>query len=384
MIDVLHLIQTLRLGGAERNLYNLVRAMDAGAVRNHVGYCYGGEFEPLFSRADIRLFKYSKKIHKFKSAETFFAVIRTLLYVRRHHIRVIHTHNFNGHMLGLIAARLSGAKLIEHVHDFRYIEKEDREEGQSFVKQFDFVYRLKGQSDRVVVLTRQNADFLLKNRLYGPDRVRLIRNGIPLDEPVPSGEGLRKKLDISPGSPVLLTPVRMSKVKNLDLLFGVAPVVAARFPEVLFLAAGDGPMLDAYRERARKEGLEKNLRFIGFYPETRELLAVSDVMLLPSFLELHSIAILEALSMKVPVVISRGVGCNSEVFHDWQDGVLLDPFSAKEWSEALTTLLEDPGKRRAIGERGYALCRENFDMPQTARKFEALYAELAAPVLGKP
>lgn len=376
MTNVLHLIQTLQLGGAERNLYNLVRNMRSNTVQNHVGYCYGGEFEALFRRAGIKLFKYSDKLHKIKSLETLFAALRTVVYLRRNNIRIIHTHNFNGHVLGLIVAKLSGVKLIEHVHDFRYIEKEQREEGQSFVKQFDFIYKMKGRSDRVVVLTQQNVDFLLKNGISSSDRIRLIRNGVSMDEPFPPGDGLREKLDIPAHCAVLLTPVRISKVKNIDIFFRMVPDVLKQFPDAVFVVSGDGPMLNDYRERACREGLEKNLRFIGFYPETLELLAITNILVLPSFLELHSIAILEALSMKVPVVVSRGVGCNSEIFHQGQDALLLDPFSPDEWTEAIVGLLRDPARQRAIGEKGFILCRDHFDVRQAAVKFEELYAEL--------
>ena len=376
MIGVLHLIQTLNLGGAERNLYNLVRAMDSSVVESHVGYCYGGEFEPLFLKDGIRLFKYSNKLHKLVSVDMLFAVSRAVGYVKRHKIRVIQTHNFNAHLLGLIVAKLTGAKLIEHVHDFRYIEKERREEGQSFVKQFDFIYKLKGRSDRVVVLTQQNADFLLKNKLYAPDRIRIIRNGIPMNDSVPSGKGFGERFGIQEGRPIILTPSRMSPVKNIELILRIAPAVCSQVPNAIFIVAGDGKMLEEYRRRASDLNLADCLRFIGFYPDTRELLAIADLLLLPSFLELHSIAILEALSMKVPVVASQGVGCNSDIFHPGEDGVLLDPFSMTGWVDAIVGLLKNPARRRLIGERGYALCRSQFDIRNVAKRFEELYAEL--------
>jgi len=110
--------------------------------------------------------------------------------------------------------------------------------------------------------------------------------------------------------------------------------------------------------------------------DIHELLNFSTIFLLPSFLELHSIAILEALSCAVPVVASDGVGCNSEFFTNDKDGLLLDPFSKQGWAEALIHLLKEEEFRRLIGQNGAALCRSQFNIQAVAKKFERLYEEL--------
>jgi len=108
------------------------------------------------------------------------------------------------------------------------------------------------------------------------------------------------------------------------------------------------------------------------------MLAAADVFLLPSFLELHSIAMIEALSMRVPVVVSRGVGCNDEFFTPGEDGFLIDPFKDEGWAEAVIALLSDERLRRRIGGQGHELCRRHFNIIKTATQFEDLYAELAS------
>ena len=101
------------------------------------------------------------------------------------------------------------------------------------------------------------------------------------------------------------------------------------------------------------------------------------MFLLPSFLELHSIAILEAMSMKVPVVISQDVGCNSEFIDQWTNGVLLDPFKDEGWAQALIKLLEDSQLRRKIGDNGYQTCLRKFNIQDAAVRFEKLYKDLS-------
>jgi glycosyltransferase involved in cell wall biosynthesis len=101
-------------------------------------------------------------------------------------------------------------------------------------------------------------------------------------------------------------------------------------------------------------------------------------MLLPSFLELHSIAMLEAMSMRIPVVTSADVGCHDDFITSWRNGVLLDPFSDQGWADAIVRLLQNDELRKQIGQRGYDAVMEHCNIRDVARRFEALYDEVIA------
>ena len=370
-IKVLHIIKTLNLGGAEVNLLNLLKFIDKSKIDLHVAYSFGGELEPKFKEAGIKLFKYASKDNKVKSLATLAIVARLALYIKKNNIQIIHTHNFSAHLWGCMAAKLAGIKIVEHVHDFRYLEPDDFARRRGFNNQYRYIYKLKNVSDIVVVLTKQNKEFLIKEGIYTADRIREYQNGIPLDNQIikKAPEGLKLKKDAL----TILTPIRVAPEKNVDLILRIAPTVIKKVPNAVFLIAGDGPLFNESITTIKKMGLENNIKMIGFHPDITGLLSISDIFLLPSFLELHSIAILEATSMKVPVVISQDVGCNSEFVQNWQNGVLLDPFKDDGWAEALIKLLENPDLRKKIGEEGYNTCVKEFNIKNVAVKFESLY-----------
>lgn len=377
-VRVLHLIKTLGLGGAETNLLNLVRAFDPARVESHIGYSHGGEIEASFLRAGVRLFKYAESSHKIKSFATCSIILRLAVYIKKHRIDIVHTHSFNAHVWGLLAAKLSGAKVVEHVHDYRYLEADDFKRRRGAVSQFAYIRFFKGLSDRVVVLTQGNAEYLLKHRFYPAEKIAELQNGIPMQPPAGPNEALKKQLGVPPGSRVVLTPARFVPEKNIDLILDAAPKVLKRFPDTCFLIAGDGPLFEEYKRQAREADPAGRILMPGFYENVGELLSIADVFLLPSFLELHSIAILEAISSRLPVVTSERVGCNSEMFTHGKDALLLDPFSREGWAEALGSLLGDETKRKAIADAGQALCRERFEISRVAGKFEELYAGISA------
>ncbi len=378
-IRVLHLINTLNLGGAEKNLFNLVSSFDRNRLDIHVGYSGGGEYEERFKRLGVTLLKFSETSDKIRSLATFQIISRLRNYIRGNRIQIVHSHSFNAHFWGAVAAKTTGTKLVEHIHDARYLDPEDLARRRCLTGQIKYTRYMKNVSDRVVVLTEPYRRLLLQKGFCDSHQIRKISNGIPLDAAVKIDEEaagtLKKKLGLSGEHQVILTSLRMSSEKNVDLIFRIAPIVARTVPSAVFLLSGNGPQFDEFKAKSRNLG-SCRIELIGYYPEILDLLAISPIFLLPSLQELHSIAILEALSMKVPVVTSQNVGCNDEFITSWQNGVLLDPFCDAGWAEAIIRLLREPDLRRRIGEKGYETCRDRFDIRKVTREFEDLYREI--------
>ena len=377
-INVLHLIKTLNMGGAEKNLYNLVGSLDRERLNVRVGYAYGGEFEEKFRRLGVPLFKFSETSDKIKSLKSGLIILRLVKHILANRIQIIHTHCFNTLVWAGIASMMTGTKLVEHVHDSRYVDPKEFARRRGFSTQNRYAKYLKDVSDRVIVLTEQNRQFLLRNGFYNEHRIRKIQNGIPLNglkRIEEEAQRLKQRLGLTDTDQAILTSLRMSPEKNVDLIFRVAPVVTKAVPNAVFLISGDGPLFDEFRAKS-EELTSCRIELIGYYAEIDELLAISDLFLLPSLLELHSIAILEALSKKVPVITSQDVGCNDEFITSWQNGVLLDPFCDDGWAEAIIRLLREPELRRQIGQRGYETCLSRFNIRKVAKEFEDLYSEL--------
>lgn len=377
MIKVLHLIKTLNLGGAESNLFNLVQATNSEQFEIHVGYSFGGELEDRFKDTGVKLFKFAEGSHKIKSFASFAIILKIIIYILKNKIDIVHTHIFNAHIWGSIAAKITGAKIVEHVHDSRYLSPADFERSREFNKQYKYIKYFKKVSDIVIVLTKQNYEFILSNKLYDKAQVREIQNGIPIlngnEIRADTKKELMRKLNIEENNLIILTATRISPEKNVELILRIAPIVKKECQNAVFVVSGDGPLFEEFK--AKCKGLDDTIKMIGYYPRIDNLLQISDIFLLPSFLELHSLAILEAMNMNVPVVISN-VGCNCEFFENWKNGVILDPLTSDGWAEAIVKLLKDVKLRQSIGQKGYELCKEKFKIKNIAKKIENIYVKL--------
>jgi len=376
-IKVLHVIRTFNLGGAETNLRNMLLAADTTKVEPHVAYSFGGPFESEFRKLGMPVFRYAMKAEKVASAATPGIIFRLANYIRKNRIQIVHTHNFNAHVWGSAAAKLAGAKVVEHVHDFRY-EPADYllANGIARPEQFKQAGFFAKLSDRIVVLTRNNEKFITGRGLAPQEKVRLIPNAIPLNgQPVVNREQFLTNLGLPLDRKIIFWAVRLSPEKNPAFVLDIAEGLRDR-EDVLFVVAGDGPLRQTLDSAVVRRQLSKNVRYIGFCPEPLKLLTLCDVAIQPTFLELHSIMMMEAMSVKKPVLVSKNVGCNNDFISHGANGYLLDPRNAKEWSAAIRGLLEKPEEAGLIGREGRKLLEEKCTMERLNHDFEALYAEL--------
>ena len=192
-IKVLHLINTLKPGGAEANLVNLVKAADKARFEIHVGYSFGGPLEETLAREGVALYKFAGKEHKVKSFASFLIVKRLASYISKNKINIVHTHSFNTHVWGSLAARLGGAKVVEHVHDPRYEEESYLlSRGALKTRQFDWAKRFAKLSDTIVVLTQRNPEYSLRYSICADSKIKVLLNGIFLDQGTARTSALEK------------------------------------------------------------------------------------------------------------------------------------------------------------------------------------------------
>lgn len=377
-VRVLHVVKTLGFGGAETNLLNLARSFDATRVQCHVGYSGSAQLQGDFLASGIALLQYAQGEHSIKSLGTFAIIRRLVQYIRRHQIDIVHSHNFSAHVWGLLASKIAGVALLEHVHDQRYTPRLELNRCSGSIAQFRYARLFRNQADRVVVLTRGSAADVIRQRIAKPERVIVLCNGITLADSVTDArETIRHELGISSDAIVILTCARIEPAKNIELILRIAAAVKKAVSSLVFVVAGSGSHLEAYRHQCRAKGLESLVRFVGYRTDIKSLMTASEIFLLPSLLELHSIAVLEALRMRLPVVISRQVGCNDEMIKSGWNGFLCDPYQDDQWIKVLADLANSTESRSRIGRNGWSTCRDQFDIRSTAAKFEGLYLELA-------
>ncbi|MGP0075856.1 MAG: glycosyltransferase family 4 protein [Bryobacteraceae bacterium] len=193
---------------------------------------------------------------------------------------------------------------------------------------------------------------------------------------------LRTKYGVQEGVPVIAFVARLCRQKQPDVMAAALKTIRNRGLDFVCLVAGDGE---------DRPWLENFIREHDFYQmkllgalqsdEVREILAISDILFLPSENEGIALTLFEAMSMGVPPV-SANVGGQSELVSA-DCGILITPgpSQVEAYADALQTLLIDPKLRASMGARSRERICHHFTVEEMGNRMAQLF-ECAAGTSG--
>lgn len=203
-------------------------------------------------------------------------------------------------------------------------------------------------------------------------RCRTIHNGIQISNQHPC---VRTRLPMDDSRPPIIGWVgRMVSVKGLStLLKAVAQMVW--IPSPVLLLIGDGPERVSLELLAKTLGISERVHFQGFVEDARPFYKQMDLFALPSLHEGIPIALLEALGAGLPVVASA-VGGIPQVLSSSGAGILIDSRSPSIWAKAMTDLVKDRHRMKALGECARRHVQDNFSVEGMASRYIAMYESI--------
>ena len=135
---------------------------------------------------------------------------------------------------------------------------------------------------------------------------------------------------------------------------------------------GDGPDRPKAEWLANTHGVAQDVLFLGKRNDMSELLAISDVLLLPSELESFGLVALEAMACEVPVIATR-VGGVPEVVRNGVDGYLYEVGDVQAMADGCLSILNDPKVRDNLGKAAREHATRNFCASKIVLEYEDLY-----------
>lgn len=145
---------------------------------------------------------------------------------------------------------------------------------------------------------------------------------------------------------------------------------------VVLLIEGEGPLLNELQAFVKQRGLSEYCRFIGTEANIMNVMAVLDVLVLPSIdHEDFPNVILEAMSLGKPVIASRLAGTSEQVVHG-ESGLLVSPRDAGQLAEEIRRLVLDEALRRQMGQVGQQRFRSRFTAEAAVGSYLRLYRSL--------
>lgn len=183
----------------------------------------------------------------------------------------------------------------------------------------------------------------------------------------------RRALDLGDDDILVATVANFREKKDYPTLLAAA-AACAREPRLRFVAIGQGPLEAEMHSLHERLQLGDRFRFLGYQADPAAVVAGADLFALTSRHEGLPIALLEAMALEVPPVVSA-VGGIPEVVTDGVDGVLVPPGDPAAFAAALLRLVDAPAERAALGAAAGRRAAD-FDIARTQRELEALYRRL--------
>ena len=250
---------------------------------------------------------------------------RTLHKFRRHEFDVIHTHT--PFILGMVGFRWGESHEIPVVSTYHtlydryahYIPLLPRRYVRfRIAKHTNFYYN---RMAHVITPTEASKRWLQRHSVTTP--VTVVPTGIPRG-PIFDRLEVRRQLDISPDTKLMLYVGRLAKEKNLAVLLQMAAMAFRQDPTLRLWLVGDGPDRPNCTAMARALGIGDRVRFVGFVPraEVSRYYAAADLFVFPSISETQGLVVQEAMMHGLPAVAIIGGGAGAAI-HEGDNGFLV-------------------------------------------------------------
>ncbi len=204
----------------------------------------------------------------------------------------------------------------------------------------------------------------------------VVTNGVEVHEiDLDRRAAFREKYGISSEGLVITQVCWMVEVKGVDIMLRAAAALLRKHSGVHFMFVGDGPDLAKYKNLAMELGIQTAVTFTGLVnnPTGTGVFDASDIYCQPSiWQEASGLAVLEAMSVKLPVVASDTGGLAENV-QQGRSGILVPVGDVEAICTAIDRLVGDADLRRSMGEAGYQLIIQEHRIEDTARKYVELF-----------
>jgi glycosyltransferase involved in cell wall biosynthesis len=361
-LRIAHLIECDGPGGAERIVVELASTLQAAGAYNVVFVPAKGEGwiaqQLQGSGVTIEHFHIDRPI----SPPCARFLVNAL---RQHRIEVAHSHEFSLAVYGAWASWRAGVPHVMTMHGRRYYAQR--------VQRRLAMRVAVALSGRTVAVSTSLKHALVDDLWLRRSRVCMVINGVRCDPP--ADITLREELHLSPNDHLLLSIGNLYPVKGHQHLIEAVAHLSRAYPTLHLAIAGRGALADSLAARAASYGIGPRVHLLGLRSDVSALLHAADLFVLPSLAEGLSLALLEAMFARRPIV-ATDVGETRRTLANGDAGVLVPPGDPDALAGAIDALLRDPQRADVLAGRAAERARARYDITHMARRYLRIYRAL--------
>lgn len=302
-------------------------------------------------------------------------VISTLYtYYKKYNPDIVHHVAIKPVIYGTLVARFIGSiKVVNAMAGlgFVFISNKKRIRLLRFLvhKLFRFIFKLKGS--KLILQNKDDLNDFIKNKLVKKNNVTIIRG---------SGVDINKftALDKKNSTPIVMLASRMLWDKGVGEFVKSAKMLTNKGVKSRFVLVGENdPENPASISRAQLDEWNNSgvVEWWGKKDDMHNILAESDIVVLPSYREGLPKVLLEAASCGIPIIATDVPGCR-EIVHDGKNGILVPLKDYNFLANVIKELINNPEKRKSMGVNGRSLVEREFSEDIVVSQTIKVYQEL--------
>ena len=294
--------------------------------------------------------------------------------IRENKIDFIHCNTPVGGLLGRLAGKKCKVKkVIYQAHGFHFYKGAPL---LNWLLYYPVEKWLARYTD--VLITINQEDYELAKKTMNAKQVTYIP-GVGIDVDIYHNvdvdvKAKKAELNLQDDDVVLISMGELIKRKNYEV--AIKAIAKTGNKKIQYIICGRGPELESLQALAEELGVSKQVHFLGFRKDVRELLKVADVFLFTSLQEGLPRALMEAMASGLPCVVSKIRG-NIDLIEDGKNGYLCLPTDVDAFTYAIQKMVQKPIFRSEAGNKNFEKVK-GFDFSVAEKSISNIYAEVFA------
>ncbi len=381
-INILYVIDTLFIGGAEKHVVNLCRYINK--ERFHTVVCtlfsrnlskdepFAAEIEDIGIRVERFGLRSWRDIKVFK---------KYLNLIEEENIDIIHAHTTPAAFWGPLIARLfKHKKTIVTLHGLDL--------NKSLISKIQHSMVNICLTDKIIACSDLLKQFAINEYFGRPNKITIIPNMIDTTvfSPENTGYKIRTGYNIPNNSIVIGSVGRFVKTKAFEVSLEIFAKVKSQYPELKFLLCGYGEEEALYRNTVKNLGIENDVIFTGPRADIDEIMSAIDIVIFtPRYSEGFGRILIEAMASGKPIVASnlyptpdivKNNVCGFLPFPK-EPAITMDNINIEPFVEKINYLIENKSERIRMGLEGRRISEEIYSAKVVMKQIEALYERVS-------
>ena len=241
------------------------------------------------------------------------------------------------------------------------------------------IYSSYMNANSIVANSNYTKELLVESLSIDRNKIRIIHPGIDVYDKFIEKSTISKVKDIiNNAHPVLITLARLEDRKGHKIVLDALSILISKYPNLLYLIAGDGPNKESIKLHVKKLKIEKNIRFLGWItePEKSTLLKNSHLFVMTPHLDKESVEGFGMVFIDAAfhglATIGTDTGGISDAIIDGKTGLIAKTSNLKDITSKIDDLLCNDKKRNSLGEAGLANAIGKFTWERKVEEYFGL------------